>query len=180
MLASELKKVEALAQRFNNDIGEVAKELKSVQSKKCRLRKARRTSTWEKEFKDLLAYEEALKEVRQLLAPKGTPVTRYTQEDVSKLDYDETIKAIKSIQSKKCLSRWLPNPNGGDPVEGDNEEFRNACKIEAMLLEHKKALSPIDEGLYIRKSDLQAIIDTIEASGKLSQAKILELLKGLM
>lgn len=180
MLASELKKVEALAQRFNNDIGEVAKELKSVQSKKCRLRKARRTSTWEKEFKDLLAYEEALKEVRQLLAPKGTPVTRYTQEDVSKLDYDETIKAIKSIQSKKCLSRWLPNPNGGDPVEGDNEEFRNACKIEAMLLEHKKALSPIDEGLYIRKRDLQAIIDTIEASGKLSQARILELLKGLM
>lgn len=174
MSANDLKKVEALAGKFNNDVAEVAKELKLVQSKKCRLKKQRRTASWTKEMNDLLAYEEALKEVRQLLNPKEKPVTRYEQVDVDKLDFDETIKALKSIQSKKCLSRWLTD------VEGDNDEYRSACAIEAMLLEHKKTLQPVDSDLYIRKTDLQTVIDTIESSGKISQDRILELLKGLM
>lgn len=174
MSANDLKKVEALAGKFNNDVAEVAKELKLVQSKKCRLKKQRRTASWTKEMNDLLAYEEALKEVRQLLNPKEKPVTRYEQADVNKLDFDETIKALKSIQSKKCLSRWLTD------TEGDNDEYRSACAIEAMLLEHKKTLQPVDNDLYIRKTDLQTVIDTIESSGKLSQDRIVELLKNLM
>lgn len=169
-----LKDIEGLAGKFNNDLELVSKELKSVQSKKCRLKKQRRTATWTKEMNELVAYEEALKEVRQLLNPKEKPVTRYEQADVDKLDFDETIKALKSIQSKKCLSRWLTD------TEGDNDEYRAACAIEAMLLEHKKTLQPIDNDLYIRKTDLQTVIDTIESSGKISQDRILELLKGLM
>lgn len=174
MSANDLKKVEALAGKFNNDVAEVTKELKLVQSKKCRLKKQRRTASWTKEMNDLLAYEEALKEVRQLLNPKEKPVTRYEQVDVDKLDFDETIKALKSIQSKKCLSRWLTD------VEGDNDEYRAACRIEDMLLEHKKTLQPVDSDLYIRKTDLQTVIDTIESSGELSRDRIVELLKNLM
>lgn len=169
-----LKDIEGLAGKFNNDLELVSKELKSVQSKKCRLKKQRRTATWTKEMNELVAYEEALKEVRQLLNPKEKPVTRYEQADVDKLDFDETIKALKSIQSKKCLSRWLTD------TEGDNDEYRSACAIEAMLIEHKKTLQPVDSDLYIRKTDLQTVIDTIESSGNLSQSKIIELLNNLM
>ena len=97
----------------------------------------------------------------------------YTQEDVDQLDYDETIKAIRSIQSKKTLTRWLTT------VEGDNDEYRKACEIEKMLIERRKKIKPVDDE-YIRKTEVQTIIDTIESSGKLSQEKILELLKSLM
>ena len=64
-------------------------------------------------------------------------------------------------------------------VEGDNDVFRNACQIEAMLIARREAIKPVDEN-HVRKTDVQTIIDTIESSGKLSKAKIVELLKGLV
>lgn len=170
---TNLKAVEAKANELNNDLFEVAKELKKLQSKKCRLKKMKGHSNYEEMMKEVLSEEQLLKEVRQLLDPKEKPVTMYTQEDVDMLDYDETVKAIRSIQSKKTLSKWLTD------VEGDNDEYRNACKIEAMLIERRNNIKPVDNE-YIRKTDLQTIIDTIESSGKLSQEKIVELLKGLM
>ena len=170
---ANLKEVEKVAKEFNNDVMELAKEIKRVQSIKCRLKKQKGKSTYEEEMKEVLSYEQILKEARQLVDPKEKPVTMYTQEDVDLLDYDETIKAIRSIQSKKTLSRWLTS------VEGDNDEFRKACEIEKMLIERRNSIKPIDNE-YVRKSDLQTIIDTIEESGNLSKEKIVELLKGLM
>lgn len=170
---AELKKVEAKANELNNDLFEVAKELKRIQSVKCRLKKMKGRSDYNQQMLDVLAEEQLLKEVRQLLDPKEKPVTMYTQEDVDQLDYDETVKAIRSIQSKKTLSRWLTD------VEGDNDEFRNACKIEEMLIERRNNTKPVDNE-YVRKTDVQTIIDTIESSGKLSQAKVVELLKSLL
>lgn len=170
---TNLKEVEKVAKEFNNDVLALGKELKRVQSIKCRLKKQKGKSTYEEEMTKVLSYEQVLKEARQLIDPKEKPVTMYTQEDVDLLDYDETIKAIRSIQSKKTLSKWLT------PIEGDNDEYRNACKIEKMLIERRNTIKPIDNE-YIRKSDVQTIIDTIESSGKLSQEKIVELLKGLM
>ena len=38
---------------------------------------------------------------------------------------------------------------------------------------------PVDNE-YVRKTDVQTIIDTIESSGNLSQEKVVELLKSLM
>lgn len=168
-----LKDVEKKANELNNDVLEVAKELKRIQSVKCRLKKMKGRSDYEEQMQKVLSEEQLLKEVRQLLDPKEKPVTMYTQEDVALLDYDETVKAIRSIQSKKTLSRWLTE------VDGDNDEYRNACRIEKMLIERRNQIKPVDNE-YIRKTDLQVIIDTIESSGKLSQAKIVELLKGLM
>jgi hypothetical protein len=169
----ELKRVEAKAKELNNDLEVVSKELKRVQSIKCRLKKQKGKANYEAQMVEVLKEEQLLKEVRQLLDPKEKPVTMYTQEDVDMLDYDEVVKAIRSIQSKKTLSRWLT------PIEGDNDEYRNACKIEAMLIERRNNTKPVDDE-YVRKTDLQTIIDTIESSGKLSQDKIVELLKGLM
>lgn len=170
---TNLKEIEAVAAKFDNDVEALAKELKRVQSLKCRLKKQKGKKTYEDEMTEVVKYEQVLKEARQLLDPKEKPVTMYEQADVDQLDYDETIKAIRSIQSKKTLSRWLTD------VEGNNDEYRNACKIEAMLVERRESIKPVDNE-YVRKTDLQTIIDTIEESGKLSQAKIVEILKGLM
>lgn len=173
MATINLKDVEKKANELNNDLFEVSKELKKLQSRKCRLKKMKGHSNYEKMMTEVLSEEQLLKEVRQLLDPKEKPVTLYEQEDVDMLDYDETVKAIRSIQSKKTLSRWLTE------VDGDNDEYRNACRIEKMLIERRNSIRPVDNE-YIRKTDLQTVIDTIESSGKLSKDRILELLKDLM
>lgn len=171
---TNLKNVEKIAKEFNNDVLEIAKELKRVQSIKCRLKKQKGKSTYEDEMREVLSYEQILKEARQLLDPKEKPVTRYEQSDVDMIeDYDELEKAIRTIQSKKTLSKWLT------PIEGDNDEYRNACRIEKMLIERRSQIKPIDDK-FVRKSDLVTIIDTIESSGTLTQEKIVELLKGLL
>lgn len=170
---TKMTEIEKVAKKFGNDLEAVAKELKRVQSLKCRLKKQKGKKTYEAEMTEVVKYEQVLKEVRQLLDPKEKPVTQFTQEDVDRLDYDETVKAIRSIQSKKTLTRWLTD------VEGDNDEFRRACAIEAMLIARRDSTKPVDDE-YIRKTDVQTIIDTIEESGNLSQEKVVELLKSLM
>lgn len=170
---TNLKEIEKVAQKFDNDLVQINKELKRVASIKSRLKKQKGRSNYEEEMTKVLGYYQVLVEAKQLIDPKDKKVTQYTQEDVDQLDYDETVKAIRSIQSKKTNSRWLTT------VEGDNDEYRNACKIEKMLIEHRNMVRPVDDE-YIRKTDLQTVIDTIESSGKVSQERILELLKSLM
>lgn len=172
MTKTNLKEIEKKANELKTTEN-VARELKRVQSLKCRLKKQKGKATYEAEMAEVLKQEQVLKEVRQLLDPKEKPVTKYEQDDVDQLDYDETVKAIRSIQSKKTLSRWLTT------VDGDNDEFRNAERIEKMLIERREAIKPVDEN-NVRKTDVQTIIDTIESSGKLSQEKIVELLKSLV
>ena len=170
---TNLKMVEEKALELGNDVLKVQSELKRIQSVKCRLKKQKGKSTYQAEMEAVLAEEQLLKEVRQLLNPKEKSVTMFEQDDIANLDYDETVKAIKSIQSKKTLTRWLT------PEEGNNDEFRNACRIEKMLLEHKAQIKPIDE-TTVRKTDLETIIETIESSGELSTDRIVEMLKGLL
>lgn len=170
---TNLKNVEQIANDLGNDLEKVSRELKRIQSIKCRLKKQKGKSTYESEMTEILKQEQILKEVRNLLDPKEKTVTTFEQEDVDRLDYDETIKALKSIQSKKTLTRWLT------PTEGDNDEFRSAVRIEQMLLEHKKQIRPIEETV-VRKTDLVTIIETIESNKDLSQERIVELLKGLL
>ena len=168
----DLKKVEQKAKELKN-LENVARELKRIQSLKCRLKKQKGRSDYAEAMTETLAAEQLLKEVRQLLNPKEKPVTQYEQADVDQLDYDETVKAIRSIQSKKTLSRWLTD------VEGDNDEFRNAVRIEKMLIARRELIKPVDEH-HVRKTAIQAVIDTIESSGELSQEKIIELLKNVI
>lgn len=170
---TNLKEIEKVAQNFDNDLVQINKELKRVASIKSRLKKQKGRSNYEEEMTKVLGYYQVLVEAKQLIDPKDKKVTQYTQEDVDQLDYDETVKAIRSIQSKKTNSRWLTT------VEGDNDEYRKACEIEKMLIEHRNMVRPVNDE-YIRKTDLQTVIDTIESSGKVSQERILELLKSLM
>lgn len=170
---TNLKDVQKMAEKFDNNELLLAKELKRVASVKCRLKKQKGKATYQAEMTATVQYEQVLKEARQLLNPKEKTVTMFDQDDVLQLDYDETVKAIRSIQSKKTLTKWLTD------TEGDNDEFRKACEIESWLVEHRKEVAPIED-TTIRKTELITIIDTIESSGKLSQDKIVELLKSLI
>ena len=98
---TDLKKIESISTKFDNDVEKLAKELKRVQSIKCRLKKQKGKRSYQSEMTEVIKYEQVLKEARQLLDPKEKPVTMYDQKDVDQLDYDEVIKAIRSIQSKK-------------------------------------------------------------------------------
>jgi len=169
---ANLTNIEKIATEFGT-VEKIATELKRIQSIKCRLKKQKYKASYETEMTEILATEQSLKEARQLLEPKAKSTTKFEQADVDQLDYDETIKAIRSIQSKKTLSKYLTE------VECDNDEYRNAERVEKMLIERREKIKPVD-ALNVRKSDVQKIIETVESSGKLSQAKMLELLKTLV
>lgn len=173
MAQVNMKAVEAKAAEFGNDLEKVKSELKRLQSIKCRLKKQQGKANFTKEMTRVLQEEELMKCVRSLLDPKEKAVPDFTQEDVDRLDYDQTVKAIKAIQSKKSLTKWSTT------VEGDNDDYRAACAVEEMLVAHRATVKPVEDS-YIRKSDLVTVIETIESSGKLSQERILSLLKGLL
>lgn len=170
---SVLKDVQKVMVEFGNDPEKISLEIKRVQSVKCRLKKQKARKDYDSEMRKVLEQEQVLKEARQTLVPKKKPVTEYVQSDVDMLDFDETVKAIKSIQSKKCLSKLEDD----DP--NDCEEYKRACEIECMLLEHKKQVRPIED-TTVRKTDVQTIIDTLQSSGKLDKDSVVELLKKLM
>ena len=166
---TDLKKIEAKADELGRDLAVVASEIKRLQSAKCRLKKFKGRSDYDLKMTAILQEEEVLKEVRQLLDPKEKPVTMYTEEDVKMLDFDETVKALKSIQSKKCLTKYDP----------DNQEgYKKACEIETWLNEHKKTVKPVDTA-YIRRTDLQTIIDTIKETNDIKVSTIIEMLENL-
>ena len=76
---------------------------------------------------------------------------------------------MKSIQSKKCLTKYDP----------DNQEgYKKACEIETWLNEHKKTVKPVDTA-YIRRTDLQTIIDTIKETNDIKVSTIIEMLENL-
>jgi hypothetical protein len=128
MLKVDLTAIEEAKARFNGDLGLVKKELKRLQSVKCRLKKEKASADYQAKMEAVLDQEQVLKEVRSLLDPKEVKVPDFTQEDVDRLDYDQTIKAIKSIQSIKCLS--LQDPSAHGQAELAKAEQNRKIKIE--------------------------------------------------
>ena len=60
---TNLKQIENVVKEFNNDEMAIQKELKRIQSVKCRLKKQKGKSTYEKEMTEALKYEkDTLKE----------------------------------------------------------------------------------------------------------------------
>lgn len=168
-----LKNIEEVAKNFNS-VEEVKKALRSIQSKKSRLKKQKSRSDYDQLMTELLQKEQLLKEVRDYFEPKKTPVTQMTKKDIELLNYDETIKAIKSIQSKKCLVQ-----HATERLE-DNEEYKRACQIEQWLLEHKKKIKPIEETV-VRKSDINDLIEHLKNQNEtISTGYVISLLEKLL
>ena len=163
-----LKEIEKTAKKFKN-VDEVKQELKRVQSVKCRLKKQKERKDYELEMTKILKTEQLLKEVKTYFEPIQKFITDYDETDISKLTFDETVKAVKSIQSKKCNSQY----------ESDKTEYKKACKIEKMLLEHKSKVKPIPE-TTISKMTVQNVIEQLESlDQKIDKEYVLELLQNL-
>lgn len=158
------------AQKYSGDLDGLKKAIRNVQSKKCMLSKRKKTENYEQAMSELLAEEQALKEARRILDPKERKVTEYTQTDVNRLDYDSARKALRSIQSTKCLTSTL---------EEDKSRYENACKIEKLIKARLNEIKPIDDDL-IKKKDLVAIIDSIKTADKIKKDKIVEMLESLL
>lgn len=164
-----LKNIQEIANTFNS-LDEVEKSLRNIQTKKTRLKKQKMMKDYETKMTELLQTEQILKEVKQFMKPVQKPVTNFCQEDVDILNFDETIKAIKSIQSKKCNTQYYL----------DRTEYDKACEIEKMLLDHKKLVKPIEDTV-IAKTELSTLINELEnLDGKLDKDYILEQLKKMM
>ena len=149
-------------------LNQIKKELKRIASIKCRLNKQQGKKTYQEEMDKVLAQEEQLKSLRDsLIQPKKT-VTNFTHDDIQELSYDEVIRAIKSIQSKKSNTKWLT------PIEGDNEEFRNACRIESMLNERRAQLQPTTVSLK------SSIIEVLDNSTDMSKEDLIQAIKELL
>jgi DNA repair exonuclease SbcCD nuclease subunit len=126
------------------------KRLKALQSAKCRLKKKKSDADYDAKMREILAEEQVVKEVRQLFTNKKKSVPEFTQDDVNVLNFEDTLKAIKSIQSKKCLSQNEPS------------EYERACNVEKMLLEHKKQVRPADE-TSVKKTELRTLLEELQS-----------------
>lgn len=154
---------------MNTQVEQIKKELKRIASVKCRLNKQRGKASYAEDMQKVLEQEARLKDLKQSL--EGTTkrsVTQYTIEDIQELNYDEVCRAIKSIQSKKSNTRWLT------PIEGDNDEYRQACKIETMLKEHRSMLAPTEVSL---KADITNVLNQSE---NLTKEELIEALRSLL
>lgn len=168
-----MKNIEKFAKRFK-DVEEVKKAIRSVQSQKSRLKKQKSRSDYDEKMTEILQQEQILKEVRDYFEPKKTPVPMMTKEDIELLNWDETQKAIKSIQSKKCLTQHLT-----ENLE-DNEEYKKACQIEKWLLEHKKNIKPIEETV-VKKSDINNLINHLKQQNtRIKTSYVIDLLEKLI
>lgn len=169
---TNLQKVTEMVKNYNN-IEEVKKDIKNLQSIKCRLKKQKSKETYDVEMTEIVKKEQLLKEVREYFEPKKLTVTTMTESDVKTLDWDDTIKAIKSIQSKKCNSQY------NESNLEDNVEYQSALKIEKMLQDHKLTLSnkPQDK---VKKSSINNLINNIEnVDQEVTKEWLLEQLKNL-
>ena len=163
-----LKNIENLAKDYDLDL--VKKELKNIQSIKCRFKKMKDSENYEDRMTEILKTEQTLKEIKNFLSPNKKFVTEYDENDIKNLNYDETQKAIKSIQSKKCLSQNY----------SDKSEYEMALKIEQMLIDHRNQIKPIDE-YSIKKSEIQDLIEHIETlDKKISKDYIIKQLQTLI
>jgi len=62
----------------------------------------------------------------------------------------------------------------------DNEEYKKACEIERMLLEHKKNIKPIEETV-VKKSDINNLINHLkQQDSKIKTSYVISLLEELI
>ena len=168
-----LKNIENFAKSFK-DVEEVKRAIRSVQSQKSRLKKQKGRKDYDEKMTEILQQEQILKEVRDYFEPKTVPVTQMTQKDIELLNWDETQKAIKSIQSKKCNTQHLT-----ENLE-DNEEYKKACQIERWLLEHKKNIKPIEDTV-VRKSEIHNLINHLkQQDARIKTSYVISLLEELI
>lgn len=164
-----MNQVQLKAKEFTS-LNEVKQELKRLQSIKCRLAKQKTRKDYDIKMTEVLQQEQLIKEVRSYLEPKKVTVTTMTVEQIQELTYDETVKAIKSIQTKKCLSQY----------NEDQTEYELACKIEEQLKSHRDSNKPLNDNVVSKKSIIDLIDNLENLESKIEKEYILEQLQNLI
>ena len=76
---------------------EINRELKRLASRKCRAKTAETKKTAEKAYRELATFKaEKFKTTRK-------SYMTYSEEEIAELGLEDTIKAIKSLQSRRCI-----------------------------------------------------------------------------
>ena len=151
---TDMRAIVAEANRLDNSIENVNRELKRLASVKCRLKKMPGRSDFQANMTEVLLQEELLKNVKNYISGPRKTVNTLTQEEVNRMTLDEVVKAIKSIQSKKTHAKWQTT------TPGDNDDFREACRIEEMLKARRDELNP-HHGNSVSKHELFNFIATL-------------------
>lgn len=167
----DMKQIDAVVAEHGGSVDSINAKLKSLQSKKSRLKKQKGRADYNELMTQVLAEEQLLKEARQHLVPKQKPITEMTQKDIDLLTYDETIRAIKSIQSKKCLIQF---------DEDAKSEYEKTLQIEEMLKAHREVTKSHDSNL-VKKSDINNLIDHLETQEEeIDKDYVVKLLRELL
>lgn len=129
------------------------KELKRTASLKCRYSKNTQKAN---QVPGIIEYETLLKAAKTTIKPAAKTTTTLTADDIASFDYDQTVRAIKSIQSKKSNSKYLTS------TPGDNDTYRKACEIERLLLDHKATLAPASRST-VSKAAIADLFDRLKS-----------------
>jgi hypothetical protein len=164
------------AAELNNDLVEVNKALKRVASVKCRLKAAAGKPTFNDDMTRCLQEEQLLKHVKGFLTEPRKTVNNLTAEDIEALNYDEVCKAIRSIQSKKTHTKWAEDckkDEDGMFIPGSGDAYKEACRIEAMLLERKHELKPVGTTGF-SKAALRDLLDELRLCSGIEASTVLD------
>lgn len=138
--------VVAKAAELNFSMVELNKALKRVASAKTRLKQAAGRPDFNEKMTLVLQEEQLLKNVRAYIADPKKTVNDLEADDIANMNYDEICRAIKSIQSKKTHTKWSDDcmkDEKGMFIPGTGAMYKEACRIEQMLLERKYELKPV-------------------------------------
>lgn len=163
------------AAELGNSLVEVQKALKRIASTKCRLKQAPGKVDYQINMTAALQEEQLLKNVKAYLSHPRKTVNDLTAEDIAAMNYDEVIKAIRSIQSKKTHTKWADDcerDENGLHIPGTGAMYQEACRIEQMLLERKYELKPNSAGFS--KASLRELIANLRVCSDLDVATCLD------
>lgn len=171
----------AKANELNNDMTELGRALKRVASVKTRLKQAPGRLDYQVKMTACLQEEQLLKNVRSYLTEPRKTVSNLDADDIAAMDYDEVCKAIRSIQSKKTHTKWADDcqkDEHGMFIPGSGAMYKEACRIEQMLLDRKNDIKPTSAGFS--KAALRELIANLRLCSDLDVATCLDRIEAFM
>lgn len=177
----DMTQVVSKATELNYSMVELNKAFKRIASAKTRLKQSAGRPDFNEKMTVVLQEEQLLKHVRAYIASPRKTVNDLEAEDIAAMDFDEVCRAIKSIQSKKTHTKWADDcqkDSNGMFVPGTGAMYKEACRIEQMLLERKFELKPNAGGFS--KATLREFIANLRVCSDLDVATCLDRIEAFM